>query len=85
MGLPKETGLELAAQTLAGTAQLYLETRQHPAVLRDRVTTPAGCTSAGLVVMEEAGVAAAIARTIRVATERAAEMGEMTTQKQLFK
>jgi len=45
VGLPREVATELAAQTALGAAALALQTRQHPALLKDAVTTPAGCSS----------------------------------------
>ena len=42
MGLPRETSLKLAAQTVLGTAKMVLESGQHPAVLKDAVASPGG-------------------------------------------
>jgi pyrroline-5-carboxylate reductase len=42
MGLPRNVALELACQTVKGTTMLITETNEHPAVLRDKVTTPGG-------------------------------------------
>lgn len=75
MGMPRDTAVELAAQTLLGTAQMVLETGQHPAALRDRVTTPAGCTIAGLFMMEEGRVRSTLARTIQEAAQVASGLG----------
>ena len=49
VGLPREVATELAAQTMLGAARMVLETREHPAKLKDVVTTPAGCTIDGLL------------------------------------
>ncbi len=75
MGLPRDVAIELAAQTLQGTARMVLETGVHPAALRDRVTTPAGCTIAGLFRMEEGRVRSTLARTIQEAAQVAAGLG----------
>lgn len=75
MGLPRDVAMELAAQTLQGTGHMVLETGVHPAALRDRVTTPAGCTIAGLFRMEEGRVRSTIARTIQEAAVVAAGLG----------
>ncbi|KAI0928490.1 hypothetical protein AcW1_005720 [Taiwanofungus camphoratus] len=76
MGLPRAEALELAAQTLQGTARMTLQSGTHPAQLKDAVTTPGGCTIAGLLAMEDGRVRSTIARAIQVATERAAELGQ---------
>jgi pyrroline-5-carboxylate reductase len=75
MGLPRDVAIELAAQTMQGAARLVLQTGEHPAALRDRVTTPAGCTIAGLFRMEEGRVRSTLARTVQEAAEVAAGLG----------
>jgi pyrroline-5-carboxylate reductase len=74
-GMPRPMALELAAQTMAGTAKMLLSTGEHPAVLKDRVTSPAGTTIAGLMELEAAGTRHAFARAVIRAAERAAELG----------
>ncbi|KAI8998577.1 pyrroline-5-carboxylate reductase [Trametes punicea] len=76
MGLPRAEALELAAQTLQGAARMTLQTGTHPAQLKDAVTTPGGCTIAGLLAMEDGRVRSTIARAIQIATERASELGQ---------
>lgn len=75
MGLPRDVAIELAAQTVQGAARLVLTTGEHPAALRDSVTTPAGCTIAGLFVMEDGKVRSTIARTVQEAARVAAALG----------
>lgn len=75
MGLPRDVATELAAQTLQGTARMVLQTGVHPAALRDQVTTPAGCTIAGLFMMEEGRVRSTMARTVQEAATVAAGLG----------
>jgi pyrroline-5-carboxylate reductase len=75
MGLPRDLALQLAAQTLAGGAELVLQSGQHPAVLRDQVTSPGGTTIAGLEALEKGGLRAALLSAVRAATERARELG----------
>lgn len=77
MGLPRDLALGLAAQTLAGAARMILETGDHPAVLRDAVTSPGGTTIAGVEVLEAAGVRSGIIGAVRAATERSRELGRI--------
>lgn len=75
MGLPRELALKLAAQTVAGSAEMVLHTGQHPSVLRDMVTSPGGTTIAGLEALEANGARFAFVSAVRAATERARELG----------
>jgi pyrroline-5-carboxylate reductase len=75
MGLPRDLSLQLAAQTVAGAAEMVLKTGLHPAVLKEQVTSPGGTTIAGIAALEEAGVRAAFLSAVRVATERSLELG----------
>ncbi|TFK54953.1 putative delta 1-pyrroline-5-carboxylate reductase [Heliocybe sulcata] len=76
MGLPRAEALELAAQTLQGAARMTLQAGAHPAQIKDTVTTPGGCTIAGLLALEDGRVRSTIARAIQIATERASELGQ---------
>ncbi|KAJ8078682.1 delta 1-pyrroline-5-carboxylate reductase [Marasmius tenuissimus] len=76
MGLPRPEALELAAQTLQGAARMVLQSGSHPSQLKDAVTTPGGCTIAGLLALEDGRVRSTIARGIQIATERASELGQ---------
>jgi len=57
VGLPRDVATQLAAQTAFGAAKMVLETGYHPAMLKDAVTTPAGCTIDGILELEEAACA----------------------------
>jgi pyrroline-5-carboxylate reductase len=74
-GLSREVAQLLAAQTVYGAAKLQLETGEHPAVLRDRVTSPGGTTSEGLRCLEARGVRAAFVEAVAAATARSTELG----------
>ncbi|WP_291272498.1 pyrroline-5-carboxylate reductase [Geothrix sp.] len=74
-GLPRAVALELAAQMTLGAASMVLETGRHPAALKDEVTTPAGCTIAGLMVLEDGRIRSVVARGIERATQVAAGLG----------
>ena len=76
MGLPRDVAVELAAQTFQGAARMVLQTGKHPAALKDEVTTPAGCTIAGLLTMEDGRIRSILARTIEEATKTASGLGK---------
>jgi pyrroline-5-carboxylate reductase len=75
MGLPRAEAMKMAAQTMRGTAGLILS-GEHPALLRDKVCTPGGCSIAGLLVLEEAGVRGTVSRALREATCVANQLGK---------
>lgn len=79
VGFSRQTAILLAAQTLYGAAKMVLETGQHPAVLRDMVTSPNGTTIAGIHVLEQKGVRAALIDAVVEATNRSREMGQSIT------
>lgn len=75
-GLSRDAALTLAAQTLLGTAKLYLETGEHPAALRDKVTSPGGTTIAGLYALEQGCFRATVMGAVDAATARSKELGK---------
>jgi pyrroline-5-carboxylate reductase len=74
VGLPRDTATLLAAQTVFGSAKMVLETGYHPALLKDTVTTPAGCTIDGVMELEQGGVRVAFVKAVMRATERAKQL-----------
>lgn len=76
MGLPRAEAQMMAAQTMRGTTGLVLQGGEHPAVLRDKVSTPGGCTIGGLLVLEEGAVRGTVSRAIREATVVASQLGQ---------
>jgi pyrroline-5-carboxylate reductase len=75
MGLPRETALKLAAQTVLGAAKMVLDTGTHPATLKDAVASPGGTTIAGLHELERGGLRGVLMDAVQAATERATELG----------
>jgi pyrroline-5-carboxylate reductase len=73
-GLPRELATLLAAQTALGAAKVVLETGHHPALLKDTVTTPAGCTIDGILELEEGGLRVTLIKAVVKAAERAREL-----------
>ena len=74
-GLPRETALMLAAKTVAGAAQMVLDGDDHPAVLRDRVCSPAGTTIAAVRALEQGGVRSALIEAVHCSAKRSRELG----------
>ena len=62
-------------KNMQGAARLVLSTGEHPAALKDDVTTPAGCTIAGLLTLEDGRIRSTLARAIQEATRVAADLG----------
>jgi pyrroline-5-carboxylate reductase len=75
MGLPRAESQLMAAQVMKGTAGLVIA-GDHPAILRDKVSTPGGCTIGGLLVLEEGSVRGSVARAVREATVVASQLGQ---------
>jgi pyrroline-5-carboxylate reductase len=75
VGLPRAMATAMAAQTVRGSADMVLTTGEHPAVLKDRVTSPGGTTIAGVQAMEQGGVRAALMAAVEAATKRSEELG----------
>ena len=76
VGLPREIAQALAVQTIRGSAALLLHTGEHPAKLKDQVTSPGGTTIAGLHAMEQGGLRTTIINAVESATNRAKELGK---------
>lgn len=74
VGLPRDVATLLAAQTTLGAAKVVLETGDHPALLKDAVTTPAGCTIDGILELEEGKLRVTLIKAVVKAAQRAKEL-----------
>ncbi|RLP09727.1 pyrroline-5-carboxylate reductase [Propionibacterium australiense] len=74
-GLPRSLATELVVQTVRGSAQLLAETGQHPSLAREAVTSPGGTTAAGLRVLDQRAVRAAVVDAVDACVRRAGELG----------
>ncbi len=74
VGLPRDIATLLAAQTTMGAAKVVLDTGDHPALLKDAVTTPAGCTIDGILELEEGKLRVTLIKAVVKAAQRAKEL-----------
>ena len=74
LGISREVSTLLAAQTLRGAAEMVLQLGHHPALLKDEVTTPAGCTIDGLMELEEGKLRVTLIKAVVKASQRAGEL-----------
>jgi pyrroline-5-carboxylate reductase len=74
VGLPRDIATLLAAQTAMGAAKVVLDTGDHPALLKDAVTTPAGCTIDGILELEEGKLRVTLIKAVVKAAQRAKEL-----------
>lgn len=76
MGFPRRIAEKLVAQTVRGSAEFYIQNHEHPARLRNDVTSPGGTSAEALYYLEKAGFRTAISRAIWAAYERSIELGK---------
>jgi pyrroline-5-carboxylate reductase len=75
VGLNWETASMLAVQTMLGTARMVRETKEHPASLKNKVTSPGGLTSAGLLALEKGAVRSSMIEAVVEAVKRGNQLG----------
>ncbi len=80
MGLTRDVAATLASQTVLGSALYARESGEHPAILRNRVTSPGGTTAAALYELERGGFRGLCAEAVMAAYQRALDLGDITWQ-----
>ena len=75
-GLPRQMAIELAAQALAGSAEMVLQTGQHPAQLKDNVCSPAGSTIVGVHALERGNFRATVMNAVTESCDKMIEVGK---------
>lgn len=75
LGFPRRISEQLVLQTLRGSVEYYDQKKDHPAHLRNEVTSPGGTSAAALYYLEKAGFRTALSRAIWAAYERSQELG----------
>ena len=75
-GIPRAKAYEYAAMTMVGSAEMYLQTRQHPGALKDAVCSPGGSTIAGVKALEEGAFRASVMNCVAATCNRNKELGK---------
>ena len=75
-GIPRAKAYEYAAMTMVGSAEMYLQTKQHPGALKDAVCSPGGSTIAGVKALEEGAFRAAVMNCVAATCNRNKELGK---------
>jgi pyrroline-5-carboxylate reductase len=78
IGLTRTQAEELTLHTIAGSVELMFQTHEHPAVLRNKVTSPGGVTAAGLYELEKGGMRTVISNAVLAALSRTQQLGNMS-------
>ena len=81
VGLSRETAMALTVQTVLGAAKMAQQSGEHPAKLKDRVTSPGGTAITALHTMERGGLRAILIDAVEAATNRSAELGRKAAEK----
>jgi len=74
VGLPRDVAFQLVSQSMLGAALMMQQSGRHPAVLKDDVTTPSGCTISALLALEDGGIRSTLARAVEAAAASAAKL-----------
>lgn len=84
LGFPRRIAEQLVSQTLRGSVEFYMTNHEHPAKLRNDVTSPGGTSAEALYFLEKAGFRTAISRAVLAAYERSQELGQGQQSKMNF-
>jgi pyrroline-5-carboxylate reductase len=80
LGMTRSQAFTLVTQTVMGSVKLLSHTGEHPALLREKVTSPGGTTAAGLYKLEEGGLRKILIDAVIAATQRSKELGDKMKQ-----
>jgi pyrroline-5-carboxylate reductase len=80
LGVSRQLATELIVQSAFGAARMLRETGEHPAVLREAVTSPAGTTAMALRELEQHRTRAAITAALEAARDRSIELGKLNSK-----
>ena len=75
-GMPRDKAYEIIAQAVLGSAKMMLETKKHPGILKDEVTSPGGTTIAALKVLEDGKFRGTVMEAVKACTEKSKEMAQ---------
>jgi pyrroline-5-carboxylate reductase len=80
LGMTRAQALTLVTQTVMGSVKLLSDTGEHPALLREKVTSPGGTTATGLYKLEEGGLRKILMDAVIAATQKSKELGDKMKQ-----
>ena len=75
-GMPRDKAYEIIAQAVLGSAKMMLETKKHPGILKDEVTSPGGTTIAALKVLEDGKFRGTVMEAVKACTEKSKDMAQ---------
>lgn len=75
-GLSRDDAYFFAAQSMLGSAKMYLKTRKHPGYLKDMVTSPGGTTIEAVAKLEEKGLRSALIAGMDACIEKSKKMSQ---------
>ena len=75
-GMPREKAYKIIAQTVLGSAKMMLETKKHPGILKDEVTSPGGTTIAALKALEDGKFRGTVIQAVKACIEKSKEMAQ---------